>query len=87
MFQWVRKNALRQKIEAVLNHKLDRICRNMRDAVRMQELEDERGVKLSFVENQFGPGAAGALSFNVLVIGSNNSAELKVPHFTRFSAR
>lgn len=66
MFQWVRKNASRQKIEVVLSHKLDRVCRNMRDAVRMQELEDERGVKLSFVENQFGPGAAGALSFNVM---------------------
>lgn len=66
MYQWLRKNARRQKINAVLSHKLDRICRNMRDAVRMQELEDERGVKLSFVENHFGPGAAGALSFNVM---------------------
>jgi site-specific DNA recombinase len=66
MFQWLRKNARQKKINAVLSHKLDRICRNMRDAVRMQELEDERGVKLSFVENHFGPGAAGALSFNVM---------------------
>ncbi len=66
MFQWLRKNARRKMINAVLSHKLDRICRNMRDAVRMQELEDERGIRLSFVENHFGPGAAGALSFNVM---------------------
>jgi len=32
----------------------------------LQELEDSCGVKLAFVENQFGPGAAGALSFNVM---------------------
>jgi len=38
MYQWVKKNAKRLQIEAVLAHKLDRICRNMRDAVRMQEL-------------------------------------------------
>ncbi len=38
----------------------------MRDAVRLQELEDTCGIKLAFVENQFGPGAAGALSFNVM---------------------
>jgi DNA invertase Pin-like site-specific DNA recombinase len=66
MFQWVRTNAKRQKITAILSHKLDRVCRNMRDAVRLQELEDTCGVQLSFVENQFGPGAAGALSFNVM---------------------
>jgi DNA invertase Pin-like site-specific DNA recombinase len=34
--------------------------------VRLQELEDICGVQLAFVENQFGPGAAGALSFNVM---------------------
>jgi DNA invertase Pin-like site-specific DNA recombinase len=66
MFQWVKTNAKKQKIEAILSHKLDRVCRNMRDAVRLQELEDLCGVQLSFVENQFGPGAAGALSFNVM---------------------
>lgn len=66
MFQWVKANARREKIQAILSHKLDRVCRNMRDAVRLQELEDACGVKLSFVENQFGPGAAGALSFNVM---------------------
>ena len=38
----------------------------MRDAVRLQELEDTCGVQLAFVDNQFGPGAAGALSFNVM---------------------
>ncbi len=47
-------------------HKLDRTCRNIRDAVRLQELEDTCGIKLAFVENHFGPGAAGALSFNVM---------------------
>ena len=66
MFRWVKANARRDKIKAILAHKLDRVCRNMRDAVRLQELEDACGVQLAFVENQFGPGAAGALSFNVM---------------------
>jgi site-specific DNA recombinase len=66
MFAWVKSNAKREKIRAILSHKLDRVCRNMRDAVRLQELEDDCGVRLLFVENQFGPGAAGALSFNFM---------------------
>ena len=66
MFKWVKANAKREKIKALLSHKLDRVCRNMRDAVRLQELEDVCGVQLAFVENQFGPGAAGAFSFNVM---------------------
>ncbi|WP_425618108.1 recombinase family protein [Anatilimnocola sp. NA78] len=66
MFAWVKANAKREKIKAILSHKLDRVCRNMRDAVRLQELEDACGVQLAFVDNQFGPGAAGALSFNVM---------------------
>jgi site-specific DNA recombinase len=66
MYKWVRANAKRERIEAILSHKLDRVCRNMRDAVRLQELEDACGVKLAFVENQFGGGAAGVLSFNVM---------------------
>ncbi|MBE7458247.1 MAG: recombinase family protein [Phycisphaerae bacterium] len=66
MYEWVRRNARKEGIGAVLAHKLDRVCRNMRDAVRMQELEDKVGVKLAFVDNQFGPGAAGTLSFNVM---------------------
>jgi site-specific DNA recombinase len=66
MFAWVRANAKGEKIKAILSHKLDRVCRNMRDAVRLQELEDLCGVQLAFVDNQFGPGAAGALSFNVM---------------------
>jgi site-specific DNA recombinase len=66
MFTWVKANAKREKIKAILSHKLDRVCRNMRDAVRLQELEDSCGVQLAFVDNQFGPGAAGALSFNVM---------------------
>lgn len=66
MIRWVKANAKRERIDAILSHKLDRVCRNMRDAVRMQSLEDERGVKLVFVENQFGPGAAGVLSFNMM---------------------
>lgn len=66
MLKWIRANAKREEITAILSHKLDRVCRNMRDAVRLQELEDACGVQLSFVENQFGPGAAGALSFNVM---------------------
>ncbi len=66
MLAWVKANARREQISAILSHKLDRACRNMRDAVRLQELEDACGVKLVFVENQFGPGAAGSLSFNVM---------------------
>ena len=66
MYRWVKREAKRQQIEVILAHKLDRICRNMRDAVRMQELEDATGVRMVFVENEFGPGAAGAFSFNVM---------------------
>lgn len=66
MVSWVQKNAKKYHIQAILSHKLDRICRNMKDAVRMQELEDAHGVKLVFVDNEFGPGAAGILSFNVM---------------------
>jgi len=66
MFKWVKANAKRRQIRAILSHKLDRVCRNMRDAVRLQDLEDSCGVQLAFVEHQFGPGAAGALSFNVM---------------------
>ena len=66
MFKWVKANARKEGLKAILSHKLDRVCRNMRDAVRLQELEDACGVQLAFVENQFGPGAAGALSFNVM---------------------
>jgi DNA invertase Pin-like site-specific DNA recombinase len=66
MLKWVRGNAKRERLEAVFAHKLDRACRNMRDAVRLQELEDTCGIRLVFVENEFGPGAAGALSFNMM---------------------
>ena len=66
MFNWVKTHAKREQIKSILSHKLDRVCRNMRDAVRLQELEDLCGVQLTFVENQFGPGAAGAFSFNVM---------------------
>lgn len=66
MLAWVRANARREGIKTILAHKLDRTCRNMRDAVRLQELEDAFGVQLAFVENRFDPGAAGCLSFNVM---------------------
>ena len=66
MLKWIKANAKRERINAILSHKLDRVCRNMRDAVRLQELEDACGVQLAFVENEFGPGPAGALSFNVM---------------------
>lgn len=66
MIRWVKENADKKSIKAILSHKLDRVCRNMRDAVRLQELEDECGVGLCFVENDFGEGPAGALSFNVM---------------------
>ncbi len=66
MFSWVKSHAKRENIKAILSHKLDRVCRNMRDAVRLQELEETCGVQLAFVENQFAPGAAGMLSFNVM---------------------
>ena len=66
MFKWVKTSAKRNKIKAILAHKLDRVCRNMRDAVRLQDLEDTCGVQLAFVDHQFGAGPAGALSFNVM---------------------
>ena len=66
MLRWTKRNAKRKQIDAIFAHKLDRVCRNMRDAVRLQALEDDHGIKLAFVENEFGPGAAGALSFNVM---------------------
>ncbi len=66
MYKWVRRNARKEGISVILSHKLDRACRNMRDAVRLQELEDACGVKVVFVENEFAPGAAGMLSFNVM---------------------
>ncbi len=66
MLKWIKANAKRERIKAILSHKLDRVCRNMRDAVRLQELEDACGVQLAFVENEVGPGPAGALSFNVM---------------------
>jgi site-specific DNA recombinase len=66
MIRWVKANAKQMNIKAILCHKLDRVCRNMRDAVRLQELEDVCGVQLAFVENEFGPGAAGTFSFNVM---------------------
>ena len=59
MVSWVKANAKRQNLRVILSHKLDRICRNMRDAVRMQELEDQHGIALAFVDNQFGPGQRG----------------------------
>lgn len=40
----VKANAKREGIKAILLHKLDRVCRNMRDAVRLQELEDACGL-------------------------------------------
>lgn len=66
MVAWVKAHAKRENLRVILSHKLDRVCRNMRDAVRMQELEDQHGISLAFVENQFGTGPAGALSFNVM---------------------
>ena len=66
MLAWVRQNAKRENLKAIVCHKLDRACRNMRDAVQLQLLEDECGVKPLFVDNQFGQGAAGQLSFNVM---------------------
>jgi site-specific DNA recombinase len=35
MYSWIKANAKREKIKAILSHKLDRVCRNMRDAVRL----------------------------------------------------
>lgn len=66
MLQWVKKNAKRENLKGLVCHKLDRACRNMRDAVRLQDLEESCSVRPLFVENQFGQGAAGLLSFNVM---------------------
>ncbi len=78
MLKWVRANARREEIKLILSHKLDRMCRNMRDAVRLQDLKDQCGVELSFIENEFGPGAAGEFSFNVMcAIASYYSQNLR----------
>ena len=66
MLAWARKNAKSEDIRGILCHKLDRACRNMRDAVRLQELEDQLHIRPLFIDNQFGQGAAGQLSFNVM---------------------
>lgn len=66
MVDWGKANAKRENMRAILSHSLDRVCRNTRDAVRMQELEHKYGVSLAFIESQVGPGPAGALSFNVI---------------------
>jgi site-specific DNA recombinase len=66
MLTWVRHNAKRENLRGIICHKLDRACRNMRDVVRLQEMEDLHGVRPMFVDNQFGQGAAGQLSFNVM---------------------
>ncbi|MGD0088395.1 MAG: recombinase family protein [Planctomycetota bacterium] len=66
MLDWVRHNVRREQIGGMVFHKLDRACRNMRDAVRLKEIEQEHGVRLFFVDQQFGEGAAGQLSFNIL---------------------
>ena len=66
MISWARQSAKRENIQAIVCHKLDRACRNMRDAVRLQELEDQCGIKPIFIENHFAPGAAGQFSFNVM---------------------
>jgi DNA invertase Pin-like site-specific DNA recombinase len=66
MLNWVKKNAKKENLRGIVCHKLDRACRNMRDAVRLQDLEESCSVRPLFVENQFGQGAAGLLSFNVM---------------------
>jgi site-specific DNA recombinase len=66
MFNWVRQNAKKENIRGIVCHKLDRACRNIADAVRLQELEDQHDVRPLFIDNQFGQGAAGQLSFNVM---------------------
>lgn len=66
MMGWIKKNAKKEEVKGVVFHKLDRACRNMRDAVRLQELEDTYGVRPLFIDNQFGEGPAGQLSFNVM---------------------
>ena len=78
MISWVRAEAKRGEVQGILAHKLDRTCRNMGDAVLLQGLENECGVRLFFCENQFGPGAAGTFSFNVLAaVGQYYSDNLR----------
>ncbi len=78
MIAWVRAEAKHGGVAGILAHKLDRTCRNMGDAVLLQGLENECGVRLYFCENQFGPGAAGTFSFNVLAaVGQYYSDNLR----------
>ena len=46
MLRWVKANAKKEKIDSIVSHKLDRICRDLRDALRLRDLEDACGVKL-----------------------------------------
>ena len=66
MVAWVRGEAKRGRVDGILCHKLDRACRNMKDATLLQDLSDELRVRPLFVENQFGDGAAGIFTFNIM---------------------
>jgi DNA invertase Pin-like site-specific DNA recombinase len=61
MIALVRKDAT---VEGVVCHKVDRLCRNFKDFVTVDEL----GKRLVFVEEEFAPTAAGKLTFGMKVL-------------------
>ena len=66
MIAWVLGQAKRDQVQGILAHKLDRCCRNMKDALLLQDLEDECRVRPYFCDNHFGNGAQGTFSFNIM---------------------
>ncbi len=61
MIERVRKE---KSIEGILCHKVDRLCRNFKDYVTVDDL----GVKPLFVEEDFADNAAGKLTFGMKVL-------------------
>ena len=61
MIRFVKENG---QVEGIVCHKVDRLCRNFKDYVTMDELK----VKAVFVEEEFPDNAAGKLTFGLKVL-------------------
>jgi site-specific DNA recombinase len=78
MIAWVRAQAKKSNVHGIMAHKLDRMCRNMGDAVLLRNLESECGVRLYFCDNHFASGPAGVFNFNILAaVGQYYSDNLR----------
>ncbi len=53
-----------EKIEGIISHKVDRLCRNFKDYVTIDDL----GIKSYFVEEEFAENATGKLTFGMKVL-------------------